>query len=83
MLDFRALEEGTNLYLFIVFSSNYIITLEGGLTSEEKQQSKQGKTVTGQSSYYLFSPRCVWVGGGWVGTRARARARAPAHGINR
>lgn len=42
--------------MFIDFSSNYIITLEGGLTSEQKQQSKQGKIITGQSSYYLFSP---------------------------
>lgn len=55
-LPFRALGEGTVLYLFIVFNSNYIITLEGGLTSEQKEQSKQGEIITGQSSYYLFSP---------------------------
>lgn len=71
--DFRALGEGTNLYLFIVFSSNYIITLEGGLTSEQKQQSKQGKIVTGQSSYYLFSPRVC------VCARTCAHARTRSH----
>lgn len=46
---------GDSLYVFIVFSSNYVIRLEKGLTSAEKQQSKQGKIVTGQSGYYLFS----------------------------
>lgn len=51
---------GDSLYVFIVFSSNYVIRLEKGLTSAEKQQSEQGKIVTGQSPIFSLALGCVW-----------------------